>query len=294
MASCGRNWKTSGRQHVRRMRWRLIVPASASCSSAAGLVRRFWLTPGNGTAQNGRRNKTQGQAPARTINWRTMRFATAPFSLAGQPFKAIRWTREAFGRVITTKLTILIIFSTIRGNGTARNGAGSPTLDRHHAADTEWDSMEPECYSSAARDPHISAIHGTGMGNTGHNSRTSVQDHAHPLGWSMIVTGVAVFSLEGSARTPTSAILGNCTSILNLTECRAGSQPANPRARLPYTSSVAVHLIVSSTAGHPACTPLRKCLKIGRANSAGFSIYAATSGSFFARTNHSTVAPVGE
>ena len=223
-----------------------------------------------------------------------MRFATAPFSLAVQPFKAIRWTREAFGPVITTKLTILIIFSMTRGNGTARNGAGSPTPDRHHAADTEWDSTEPECYSSAARDPHISAIHGTGMGNTGHNSRTSVQDHAHPLGWSMIVTGVAVFSLEGSARTPTSAILGNCTSILNLTECRSGSQPANPRARLLYTSSVALHLIVSSTAGHPARTPLRKYLKIGQRKLCRLLDLRNNALVFFRMTNHSTVAPIGE
>src|SRR5438034_701360 len=121
--------------------------------AAPGLLNDTWVwngelwrhleTLGVGTAQNGRRNKTQGQAPERTINWRTMRFATAPFSLAVQPFKAIRWTREAFGPVITTKLTILIIFSMTRGNGTARNGAGSPTPDRHHAADTEWDSTDP-------------------------------------------------------------------------------------------------------------------------------------------------------
>src|SRR6266480_4840886 len=175
-----------------------------------------------------------------------MRFATAPFSLAVQPFKAIRWTREAFGPVITTKLTILIIFSMTRGNGTARNGAGSPTPDRHHAADTEWDSTEPECYSSAARDPHISAI------------------------------------------------LGNCTSILNLTECRSGSQPANPRARLLYTSSVALHLIVSSTAGHPARTPLRKYLKIGQRKLCRLLDLRNNAPVFFRMTNHSTVAPIGE
>src|SRR5437762_158908 len=130
-----------------------------------------------------------------------MRFATAPFSLAVQPFKAIRWTREAFGPVITTKLTILIIFSMTLGNG---------------------------------------------------------------------------------------------TSILNLTECRSGSQPANPRARLLYTSSVALHLIVSSTAGHPARTPLRKYLKIGQRKLCRLLDLRNNALVFFRMTNHSTVAPIGE
>lgn len=40
-----------------------------------------------------------------------------------------------------------------------------------------------------------------------------------------------------------------------------------------------LHLSVSCTSGHPVCTILRRCLRIGRANGAAFAMYSSIRGS---------------
>src|SRR5215831_18996035 len=102
----------------------------------------------------------------------------------------------------------------IRGNGTDQNGAKLLIPDLHRATDTEWYLTAAKRCSSAAGARPTSAIHGVGMGNTGHKSKTSVPGHAQRWRWPMIAIGAVLFSLVDSTKMAISAILGSFTSVL--------------------------------------------------------------------------------